>query len=155
VPFVVKPCTEDNSLGVTLVHDEDEVLKVIKCAFSFDSRVHMEDFIAGREIWAACIENVDGLLTVLPTIKYRVEDIWTSAHKLQTGLDGKLTTKPITAVMREGHCQCPADLSPKLHERIDGMVNTAHRVLECRLFCFFSPLSVICAMAAHAGCEDL
>merc|ERR1712129_420489 len=77
---------------------------------------------------------------------------------------------------KDGDRQCPADLSPTLHERIDAMVKEAHRVLKCRhyslydlridaseqpyileaaLFCSFSPLSVIPSMAQHAGREDL
>merc|ERR1711979_19968 len=82
----------------------------------------------------------------------------------------------IQAAKKDGDRQCPADLSPVLHERINAMVKEAHSVLKCRhyslydlridaneqpyileaaLFCSFSPLSVIPAMAQHAGREDL
>merc|ERR1712039_1155963 len=95
---------------------------------------------------------------------------------LQTDSSGKLTSDAIKAAKRDGDRQCPADLSSVLHERIDAMVKEAHRVLKCRhyslydirisadeqpyilesaLFCSFSPLSVIPAMAQHAGREDL
>merc|ERR1712050_7790 len=132
--------------------------------------------IAGREVRAACIEEVDGSLTVLPKIEYFLEDIRTSAHKLQTGSDGKLTANAIKAAKKDGDRQCPADLSPELHARIDAMVKKAHGVLKCRhyslydlridadeqpyileaaLFCSFSPLSVIPAMAQQNGREDL
>merc|ERR1712007_187709 len=97
VPFVVKPCNEDNSRGVTLVHHENEALTAVEYAFTFDSLVVVEDFIAGRKVRVACIEEVDGQLTVLPKIEYFVDDIRSSLDKLQTGLDGKLTTDVITA----------------------------------------------------------
>jgi D-alanine-D-alanine ligase len=176
VPFVVKPCNEDNSRGITLVRREEDALKAIEYAFSFDPRVVVDEYIAGREVRAACIEEADGSLTVLPKIEYFLEDIRTSAHKLQTGSDGKLTANAIKAAKKDGDRQCPADLSPLLHKRIDTMVKMAHKVLKCRhyslydlridadeqpyileaaLFCSFSPLSVIPAMAAHAGREDL
>merc|ERR1712087_869336 len=109
-------------------------------------------------------------------MEYFLEDIRTAAHKLQTDKTGKLSSNAIKAAKKDGDRQCPADLSPQLHERIDSMVKMAHKVLKCRhyslydlridadeqpyilkaaLFCSFSPLSVIPAMAAHAGREDL
>merc|ERR1711937_228579 len=136
----------------------------------------MGEYIAGREVRAACIEEEDGTLTVLPKIEYFLEDIRTSAHKLQTDKSGKLSSNAIKAAKKDGDRQCPADLSPDLHKRIDDMVMKAHRVLKCRhyslydiridaneqpyileaaLFCSFSPLSVIPCMAQHAGREDL
>jgi D-alanine-D-alanine ligase-like ATP-grasp enzyme len=143
---------------------------------SFDPRVVVDEYIAGREVRAACIEETDGTLTVLPKIEYFLKDIRTSAHKLATDSSGKLTSNAIKAAKRDGDRQCPADLSPAIHARINAMVTSAHRVLKCRhyslydiridtngqpyileaaLFCSFSPLSVIPAMAAHAGREDL
>jgi D-alanine-D-alanine ligase len=176
VPFVVKPCNEDNSRGITLVRKQEDAAAAIDYAFGFDPRVVVDEYIAGREVRAACIEETDGTLTVLPKIEYFLTDIRTSAHKLQTDSSGKLTSDAIKAAKKDGDRQCPADLSPELHKRIDTMVKQAHRVLKCRhyslydlridaneqpyileaaLFCSFSPLSVIPAMAQHAGREDL
>merc|ERR1719476_1006277 len=176
VPLVVKPCNEDNSRGITLVKEKEDLAAAIEYAFSFDPRVVVDEYIAGREVRAACIEEADGTLIVLPKIEYFLKDIRTSAHKLQTGSSGKLTSDAIKAAKKDGDRQCPADLSPALHQRIDAMVKEAHRVLKCRhyalfdlridadeqpyileaaLFCSFSPLSVIPAMAQHAGREDL
>jgi len=80
------------------------------------------------------------------------------------------------AAKKDGDRQCPADLSPELHARVNAMITEAHRVLKCRhyslydicvdaneqpyileaaLFCSFSPLSVIPAMAQHSGREEL
>merc|ERR1711920_398499 len=176
VPFVVKPCNEDNSRGITLVKREEDLAAAIEYAFSFDPRVVVDEYIAGREVRAACVEEADGTLTVLPKIEYFLKDIRTSAHKLATDKSGKLKSNSIQAAKKDGDRQCPADLSPVLHERIDTMVKEAHRVLKCRhyslydfrvdaeeqpyileacLFCSFSPVSVIPSMAAHAGREDL
>merc|ERR1712003_102942 len=172
VPLVVKPCNEDSSRGITLVKKENDVAAAMDYAFSFDPRVVVDEYIAGREVRAACIEEDDGTLTVLPKIEYFLEDIRTSAHKLQTDKDGKLSSDAIKAAKKDGDRKCPADLSPVLHARIDAMVQKAHRVLKCRhyslfdiriddneqpyileacLFCSFSPLSVIPAMAKEAG----
>jgi len=176
LPFVVKACNEDNSRGLSLVRREEDVAAAIEYAFSFDPRVVVEEYIAGREIRAAVVEEEDGSLTVLPKIEYFLEDIRTAQHKLVTGADGKLSDDAIHQAKKEGDRQCPADLSPEIHARVDEAVQTAHRMLKCRhyslfdirlneeglpfvleacLFCSFSPVSVIPAMAAHAGRDDL
>merc|ERR1712100_930744 len=176
VPLVVKPCNEDNPRGITLVKKDEDVAAAMEYAFSFDSRVVVDEYIAGREVRAAVIEEEDGSLNVLPKIEYFLKHIRTSAHKLQTGSDGKLCSNAIVAAKRDGDRQCPADLSQTIHERIDDMVKRAHKALSCHhyslydirisddeqpyileaaLFCSFSPLSVIPAMAAHSGREDL
>jgi D-alanine-D-alanine ligase len=176
VPLVVKPCNEDNSRGITLVKKEEDLAPALDYAFSFDHRVVVDEYIAGREVRAACIEEEDGSLTVLPKIEYFLKDIRTSAHKLQTDTNGKLSSDAIVAAKKDGDRQCPADLSPELHARIDAMVKEAHNVLSCRhyslydiridadeqpyileaaLFCSFAPLSVIPAMAQQAGRDDL
>merc|ERR1712048_1210360 len=176
LPFVVKACNEDNSRGLSLVRREEDVPAAIEYAFSFDSRVVVEEYIAGREIRAAVVEEEDGSLTVLPKIEYFLEDIRTAQHKLVTGSDGKLSDDAIKQAKKDGDRQCPADLSPEIHARVDEAVKKAHRVLKCRhyslfdirisedgfpyileacLFCSFSPLSVIPAMAAQSGREDL
>merc|ERR1711912_39524 len=176
LPFVVKACNEDNSRGLSLVRREEDVEAAIEYAFSFDSRVVVEEYIAGREVRAAVVEEEDGSLTVLPKIEYFLQDIRTAAHKLVTGEDGKLSDDAIRQAKKDGDRKCPADLSPEIHARIDEAVKKAHQTLKCRhyslfdirinedgypyileacLFCSFSPLSVIPSMAAHAGREDL
>lgn len=176
VPFVVKPCNEDNSRGITLVRREEDAEAAIQYAFSFDPRVVVDEYIAGREVRAAAVEEADGTLTVLPKIEYFLADIRTSAHKLATDDAGKLTANAIKEAKRDGDRKCPADLSPELHARINAAVTAAHHALKCRhyslydirvdadeqpyvleaaLFCSFSPLSVIPAMAEHSGREDL
>jgi D-alanine-D-alanine ligase len=176
VPFVVKACNEDNSRGLSLVRRDEDVEAAIKYAFEFDSRVVVEEYIAGREVRASVIEEEDGSLTVLPKIEYFLEDIRSAQHKLVTGADGKLSDDAIVQAKKDGDRQCPADLSPEIHARIDEAVMKAHQTLKCRhyslfdirisedgypyileaaLFCSFSPLSVIPAMAAQAGREDL
>merc|ERR1712159_686228 len=81
VPFVVKPCNEDNSRGITLVRKEEDAAAAIDYAFSFDPRVIVDEYIAGREVRVACIEEVDGSLSILPKLEYFLADIRTSAHK--------------------------------------------------------------------------
>jgi D-alanine-D-alanine ligase len=172
----VKPCNEDNSRGITLVMKQEELAAAIEYAFGFDSRVVVDEYIAGREVRCAVLEEEDGTLTVLPKLEYFLENIRTSAHKLATDDKGKLSKNAVTEAKKDGDRQCPADLSPVLHRRIEEAVMNAHRTLNCRhyslfdlridadeqpyileacLFCSFSPVSVIPSMAKHAGREEL
>jgi len=176
VPCVVKPCNEDNSRGITLVWEEKDVAKAIEYAFSFDDRVVVEEYIAGREIRVAVVEKEDGTLTVLPKMEYFLKDIRTSAQKLATDDNGKLSSNAIQEAKKDGDRQCPADCTTELHARIDAAVLDAHRELNCRhysiydlridaagnpyileagLFCSFSPLSVIQSMARNSQDESL
>jgi len=176
LPCVVKPCNEDNSRGITLVHKEEDLAAAIDYAFSFDPRVIVDEYIAGREVRVACIEEADGSLTVLPKLEYFLVDIRTSAHKLGTDASGKLSKTALADAKQEGDRKCPADMSPELHARIDSMIIAAHKAMKCRhyslfdlridvneqpyileacFFCSFSPFSVIPSMAQHAGREDI
>merc|ERR1719316_1665990 len=60
VPFVVKPCNEDNSRGITLVRREEDAAAAIDYGFSFDSRLVIDEYIDGRELRVACVEEEDG-----------------------------------------------------------------------------------------------
>eukprot|EP00929_Paragymnodinium_shiwhaense_P059683 TRINITY_DN2987_c1_g1_i1.p1 TRINITY_DN2987_c1_g1~~TRINITY_DN2987_c1_g1_i1.p1 ORF type:complete len:410 (+),score=103.27 TRINITY_DN2987_c1_g1_i1:70-1299(+) len=176
VPLVVKPCNEDNSRGLSLVKRQEDLDAAMDYAFSFDERVLVDEYIAGRELRASVIEEEDGTLTVLPKLEYFLEDIRTSAHKLATDKNGKLLNNAVHQAKQDGDRQCPAQLSDVLNERIDRMVKDAHRVLRCRhyslfdirishdeqpyileacFFCSFSPVSVIPSLIDKSGRDDL
>jgi len=176
LPCVVKPCNEDNSRGITLVRREEDLAAAIDYAFSFDPRVIVDEYIAGREMRVACIEEADGSLSVLPKLEYFLDDIRTSAHKLVTDKSGRLSKTAIQDAKRDGDRKCPADLSPELDGRINSMIIAAHKAMKCRhysifdlridvdeqpyileacFFCSFSPLSAIPGMANQAGREDI
>ena len=50
-PFIVKPCSEDNSMGVTLVRSAEETDAALAEAFKFDDEVLVEEYLPlGREV---------------------------------------------------------------------------------------------------------
>ena len=60
-PFVLKPCCEDNSMGITKVDSEADLPAAMAEAFKFDSSVVCERFIPlGREIRVAVLEGEGG-----------------------------------------------------------------------------------------------
>jgi len=184
VPFIVKPAREDNSFGVSLVKTEEDVVRCLENAFKYDQRILVEQYIAGREVRVVALEweNGEGVeLEVLPKIEYFLEDIRTHEKKFATN-DGKMgntddePAKAILGARVAGDRQCPADLSPEIHERLDFLAKTAHAALGCKyyslydvridengicylleaaLFCSFSPLSVVVGLAAQSPEEKL
>lgn len=174
-PCIVKPCNEDNSFGLSLVKKEEDLPKAIEYAFDYSKRILVDQYIAGREIRVAVIEENDGSLTALPKLEYFVDEIRTTEKKYAIK-DGKLTDNPQADVKQEGDRQCPATLTPELERRIDEQAKKAHKVLKCThyslwdmridedgqpfilegcLFCSFSPLSVIPSIADKSDREDL
>lgn len=130
-PFIVKPNSEDNSLGVTLVRNQDEIAEALRVGFEFDETLLVEDFIPGRELRVAVIEG-EGKLWVPPMIEYllsKEHPIRTVRDKYDLQSDGtpskqpdKPTAKPI----------CPANVTPELFEKIADAAKRAHIALGCR-----------------------
>merc|ERR1712054_51266 len=99
-PVVVKPAREDNSLGITFVEDEECLQAALDHAFTYDSKVVVEEYIAGREVRAAVLEEADGTLTLLPMTEYFLDNIRTSAHKLATDENGCPHTDGNVAIVK-------------------------------------------------------
>mmetsp|Transcript_79260 Transcript_79260/g.211991 ORF Transcript_79260/g.211991 Transcript_79260/m.211991 type:complete len:415 (-) Transcript_79260:27-1271(-) len=175
-PFILKPCCEDNSMGITVVHNMNEFQSALAEAFQFDSEVLIEKFIPpGREIRMAVVENEDGEPeTILPCVEYFLS----KDQPIRTS-DDKITTDPKTGLpvgLASGGRQCPADIDPVLQKKMEEATRKAHKALGCRdyslydfrvdeageiyfleacLYCSFSPKSVIVSMANQAADPSL
>ncbi len=57
IPFFVKPANMGSSVGVTKVHREHEFSHAIQKAFSYDTKILVEECIFGRELECAIIGN--------------------------------------------------------------------------------------------------
>merc|ERR1719240_2348171 len=166
-PFLLKPCNEDNSQGISLVRPGQDVQQALDHAFSFDSEVLCEEYVPlGRELRVAGLEMEDGSLRVLPCIEYFLTEkdpIRTAQHKLVTNEKGVPTT------VATGGRKCPADIDDVLAGKLQDMVERSHKALGCRdyslydvrvdpngepyfieacLYCSFAPKSVIVLMGA-------
>merc|ERR1711871_981454 len=171
-PVVVKPAREDNSLGITFVQREEDLAAALETAFSYDSKVLVEEYIAGREVRCAVLEEADGSYTLLPMTEYFLEDIRPSAHKLATDENGCPLTEGAAIVKTAGDRQCPADVDEGLRAKLEEQAFRAHEAmgsrdfslydvrinaegepyfLEACNFCSFSPKSAMVAMANAAG----
>merc|ERR1712157_622776 len=154
---------------------EEDLNKAIEYAFKYSKRILVDEYIAGREIRVAVIEEEDGTLTALPKLEYFVDEIRRTENKLAVK-DGKLTDTPQADIKKDGDRKCPADLSPLLERRINEQAKRAHQVMKCThyslwdmrvdendqpfileacLFCSFSPLSIISSIANKADRDDI
>ncbi|MEM7555186.1 MAG: D-alanine--D-alanine ligase [Cyanobacteria bacterium P01_A01_bin.84] len=130
-PFIVKPNSEDNSLGVNLVWNEDEIAEALRVGFEFDETLLIEDYIPGRELRVAVIER-GGKLLVLPMVEY----LFSEEHPIRTVSD-KLDLQPDGTPSRQNNNTaarrvCPANVTPELFEKLADAAKRAHIALGCR-----------------------
>lgn len=169
-PFLAKPCNEDNSQGITLVREGEDVQSALDRAFKFDHEVLIERYIPlGREIRVAVLEQADGSLEMLPGLEYFLSEddpIRTEQHKLVTNDDG------VPVGFATGGRKCPADIDDVLAAKLKDLAVRSHKALGCKdyslydvrvdpqgepyfieacLYCSFAPKSVIVTMALQAG----
>ena len=112
-PFILKPCKEDNSMGVSLVGKEGkataaEIDAALEEAFKFDDEVLCEEFVQlGREIRVGVVERPDGSLQMLECLEYFL----TKEHPVRLAHD-KLNTdkRGVPTGLTSGGRQCPADI---------------------------------------------
>eukprot|EP00466_Bigelowiella_natans_P009140 jgi/Bigna1/37809/e_gw1.22.32.1 len=129
-PFILKPCREDNSMGVSLVTKAEDIAAGVATAFKFDDQIIAEEFIPlGRELRIAAVEDEEGNVRVVESIEYHLpkeRPIRASTDKLSEDEKGLPSgfAKTVTTV--------PAKTSPKLRKIMSDMVVKAHKALDCR-----------------------
>jgi len=148
-PFVLKPCREDNSMGLAKVECEAELAPAMAEAFKFDSSVVCERFIPlGREIRVGVFEDESGEPTiVLPGLEYLLtpeHPMRVSADKISVTSEGVpwddpskflSTNREDAPDYRRSICPCPMDEA--LTAKIRDAATKAHKALRCRDFSIF------------------
>ena len=132
-PFVVKPNSEDNSMGLTLVSQESEIETALQAGFEYDNTLLIEEYIPGRELRVGVIEQ-DSELYVLPALEYLLtkdNPIRTLDDKYETQSDGMSTKQPVDIASRV-KIACPANIEPELAQKLADAVKNAHRALGYR-----------------------
>lgn len=56
-PCVVKPCCGGSSVGVSIARTEDEFLKAVEEAFSYEDEIVVEEYVKGREFSVGVIDG--------------------------------------------------------------------------------------------------
>jgi len=167
-PAVVKPCKMENSVGVQIVHNEEEMEEALEEAFSYGDTAVVDAFIAGREVRCGVIAQNNGEVQALPCLEYKVapDSIRSFSDKLDGGADAPAqAASTVTWWLDE-------EKEAELVKTLQGVAAAAHRVLgctdfsqiDCRVsttgqvfvleantFCSFGPLSLMTKLAGRAG----
>lgn len=64
-PLFVKPCVAGSSVGVTKVHEADQLEEALQAALIHDRRCLVEEAIEGREVEVAVLGNLDAQASVV------------------------------------------------------------------------------------------
>lgn len=122
-PLFVKPCSLGSSVGIHKVKNKKELMAAVDDALRYDKEILVEEFISGREIELAVLENRNPSLpprvTVAGEIKVNHPDGFYSytAKYLESG---------------QTDLMIPATLSPTLHEQIKQAASDIFTRLKCK-----------------------
>jgi D-alanine-D-alanine ligase len=117
-PLVVKPIRQGSSLGMSLVHTDEELGAGIKLAFTYDNEVMVEQFVKGREITVGVIGNDEvvplPLVEIIPGEDFSFFDY-----------TAKYTPGATTEI-------CPAQVPEEVWRRAQEYGVVAHTALKLR-----------------------
>lgn len=115
----VKPANLGSSVGISRVDNEEQYLKALEDAFSYDHKIIIEEFIEGREIECAILGNEDPQASIPGEISF-THDFYSYEAKY---LDDKGYKIDI-----------PAQISDKQITEIQDIAIRTFQVLECEGF---------------------
>jgi D-alanine-D-alanine ligase len=120
-PMFVKPCRGGSSVGITKVHDADELDPAIELARSHDPRVILEAAVQGREIECGVLEGLDGA----PAETSVPGEVVVSGDHEFYDFDAKYFTAAGTRL------DVPADLPEGVTDEVRRMSRAAFDALSC------------------------
>lgn len=120
LPFFVKPARQGSSVGVNKVSTKADYDAALSEGFRHDSKLLAEEFIHGREIECAVLEDVSGNLFVS-----RVGEIIPAASHGFYSYDAKYVDSDGAAI------RAPAELPQAIEDEIRALAARAFRALGC------------------------
>jgi D-alanine-D-alanine ligase len=119
-PIVVKPARQGSALGIKFARTAGDVPAALVAAFSYDRKVLLERYVAGREL-AVSILDEDGSPVALPIVEAvpEQEDFYDFESRYEIG-----RTRFV----------CPAELDPGVSERAGELALEVYRLLGCSGF---------------------
>ena len=129
-PLFVKPAAEDASLGVStdsVVCDLNALRKQVAAMRERFGRVLIESYLAGREFNVAAIE-----LPTLEVLPIAEVEFHTNAHLPWPIITYESKWAPGSAADLATPVHCPAEVEPRLAERLRTLAREAFRATGCR-----------------------
>ncbi len=111
IPCVVKPCSAGSSIGVSIVHDFDQLQNAINNANTVEQCILIEKMILGREFSVGILDGV-----ALPVIEIiPKQGFYDYKNKYQSGLTEEI---------------CPANLSEIDTKTVQSLALKIHKILR-------------------------
>jgi D-alanine-D-alanine ligase len=119
-PIVVKPASQGSALGIKFARAARDVPGALVAAFSYDRKVLLERYIAGRDLAVSIIEE-QGVPRALPIVEAvpEQEDFYDFEARYEIG-----RTRFV----------CPAELDPRLEALASDTALEVYRLLGCSGF---------------------
>ena len=119
-PIVVKPASQGSALGIKFARTAADVPTALIAAFSYDKKVLLERYVAGRELAVSILEQ-DGEPRVLPIVEAvpEQESFYDFESRYEIG-----RTRFI----------CPAELDADVAGRVQELALQAFELLGCSVF---------------------
>ena len=117
LPLIVKPASQGSALGISVVRETGDIANALMNAFSYDERVLMERFVAGRELAVSVIGTADAwALPVVEAIP-RDRDFYDFEARYTPGLTD---------------FEAPARLPDAVAQEAAALALACYRALGCR-----------------------
>jgi D-alanine-D-alanine ligase len=111
-PLVVKPCSEGSSVGVSLVHKNDDLGPAVELAFIYDYDILIEKYIKDKEVQVGILgERALGAIEIVPK-----EEFYNYKAKYEKGMSDHFF---------------PARIPKDAYQRTLDAGLAAHRALGC------------------------
>ncbi len=119
-PIVVKPATQGSALGIKFARTPADVPQALVAAFSYDRKVLLERYVAGRDLAVSIIEE-GAQAQALPIVEAvpQQEDFYDFESRYEIGRTRFL---------------CPAELDEPIAERASNLALDVYGLLGCRGF---------------------
>ena len=156
LPCVVKVCSGGSSVGVYIAQTEEEYKEALKCAWNYDNKVLVEEYIKGREFTDGVIDGKP-----LPVVEIAPKQgFYDYKNKYQAGSTIETCPAEIseeqTAVIQSMALKAYTSLGIKTYARMDFVMdeNTGEiYCLEANTLPGMTPTSLIPQEAAAIGVD--
>ena len=129
LPVVVKPASQGSALGIRFAASAAELPAALLSAFSYDRRVLLERYIAGRDLAVSVVEDASGRARALPVVEALPEAAAAVGPGAGTAYDYESRYE-----IGRTRFVCPAELEEGVAAEAQRIALAAYASLGCRGF---------------------
>lgn len=118
LPVVVKPSSQGSSVGVSIVHKEEDLKKALEKSFHYGPKIIVEEFLPGMEVSCGVLGNKNPV--ALPVIEIVPKnEFFDYQAKYESGKSEEVV---------------PARISEELTKKVQEMAIRVYKAVDCRGF---------------------